>query len=185
MATRATVVVEIPTNEIGKIYSFKTEATFKYPTQPTTIPSDKQYISIYNHFDGGEDSLGKELTTSYNTFKDVMENIICGGDMSYIGCPYHAMRGEDWEYTQPKFHETIPNRQEDYLYLFSKDGEWFVQSYANDELKQISNNSEKGNSSNLSINVSKITKEISSIKEQIENLQATVTRIEKLIPNSN
>ena len=61
MATRATIVLEIPEDRNGKGYIFNGGNVFKYSTPTTTIPEGVKYVSIYNHFDGGVDSLGKDL----------------------------------------------------------------------------------------------------------------------------
>lgn len=127
--TRSTIVVEIPEEMKGKTFSYKDKSNYKYETPDTTIPQDCNFTSIYVHTDGYvENGVGDYLVEECTTFKDVMEKVICGGESSCIGMPYTAARGEEWSRNKPKFHDEMPQIQEDYQYVFTKDGEWYAKA---------------------------------------------------------
>lgn len=121
MSTCATIVIEIPKNKKGKTYEFGLNDKFEFSTPNTVIPQDANYVSVYHHFDG--DILGKTLL-EYNDFDTIMSELICGGDMSFIGRPYHGWRNEDWKYVQPKFTEAKPEPFIYYTYYFNLDKKW-------------------------------------------------------------
>ena len=126
MATGSTIVVEVPSNKIGKTYQFPKEEN-EFETPSFTIPEGTKFIEVYHHFDGYPKGLGAELTKEHTDFDEIMTNVIAGGDMSAIGTPYHAWRNEEWEDVQPKCLEEIPNRREAYQYLFKAgDNRWYV-----------------------------------------------------------
>lgn len=133
--TTARIIVEIPDDMKGKTFSFKDGDSFKYKTPPTTIPMNCKYASIYSNSDGYiEDGLGDKLRYKYLTFVDIMENIICGGDCSFIGTPYLAWRNEPIERVGAKFTNDINEiHKENYNYLFKTDGKWYCQTNLNDE----------------------------------------------------
>jgi hypothetical protein len=134
MATRARIIAEIPNEMKGKTFSFKNDKDYKYRTPDTTIPNDAKYVSVYVHWDGYEDGVGKELLNDYTNFNDIMENIMCGGDCSCIGTPYHAWRNEDFDDTKPNFTRTLDDiYEEEYNYLFTVENKWYVKSDYNKE----------------------------------------------------
>ena len=104
-------------------------------------------VSVYHHWDGYPEWLGRILNTHYTTKSQVID-LIDGGDMSvcwtkerwtgnelapYVkeikeseeyGPQYYAQRGDD---CPPRLDESITefiNNGEEYGYIF-KDGEWF------------------------------------------------------------
>ena len=104
-------------------------------------------VSVYHHWDGYPQWLGRILNTHYTTKNQVID-LIDGGDMStcwtkerwtgnelapYVkeikeseeyGPQYYAQRGDD---CPPRLDESITefiNNGEEYGYIF-KDGEWF------------------------------------------------------------
>jgi len=104
-------------------------------------------VSVYHHWDGYPQWLGRILNTHYTTKSQVID-LIDGGDMSvcwtkerwtgnelapYVkeikeseeyGPQYYAQRGDD---CPPRLDESITefiNNGEEYGYIF-KDGEWF------------------------------------------------------------
>ena len=104
-------------------------------------------VSVYHHWDGYPQWLGRILNTHYTTKNQVID-LIDGGDMStcwtkerwtgkelapYVkeikeseeyGPQHYAQRGED---CPPRLDESITefiNNGEEYGYIF-KDGEWF------------------------------------------------------------
>jgi hypothetical protein len=188
MSTHATVVVQIPQEKRGNTYSYRSDHSLQYSTPPTTIPIDANYVSIYIHFDGYEDGLGKDLT-EYDTFQEVMEKVICGGDSSCIDSPYHGWRNEEWEHVKPKFSESIPNRTEEYQYLFTSSNKWHVRSYEDENFQQLAfdgnDDSTNIDATNISDTVHQITSTISSLKDQINSLQKTVDKLETIVDNDN
>ena len=93
---------------------------------------DGNFLSIYHHWDGYPDHLGKVLFDHYKTYGDVY-NYISGGDISSTeddGTPnYYKDMGEDPERVAPVTSrveaEVFRRAREccDYIYLF-KDGIW-------------------------------------------------------------
>jgi hypothetical protein len=128
--TNARIIVEIPNEMVGKTFSFKDNDVFKYKTPDTTIPDGYKYVSVYVHGDGYIDNgVGDDLVQNYTNFSGIMESIVCGGDGSSIGAPYHAWRGEDFEMTKPKFSNDLDKIQEgNYNYLFKTDGKWYCKT---------------------------------------------------------
>lgn len=130
MATRATIVLQIPTDKVGKTYLYP-EGGKNHPT--VTIPEGSKYVEVYHHWDGYPDWLGEKLINpdnGFNNFDTIMTRLIACGSMSCIGIPYHAKRGEDWENVKPVFTPDIPEVSEIYQYLFNTDeNKWYVRSY--------------------------------------------------------
>jgi len=99
--------------------------------------SDESVLSVYHHYDGYPEWLGRILKTHYNT-RDKVAELIDGGDMSscwtesrwddsadgtYGPEPYSA-RGED---CPPRHDETLEeylSNGEEYAYLFTRNAEW-------------------------------------------------------------
>jgi len=107
--------------------------------------SDGSILSVYHHWDGYPEWLGRILTTHYNT-KDKVTELIDGGDMSscwtnerwsgvneYGGqmkeetteyAPrYYSQRGEDCPPRLDAHWGDFINNGEEYGYIF-KNGEW-------------------------------------------------------------
>ncbi len=105
-------------------------------------------LSVYHHWDGYPEWLGRILTTHYNT-KDKVTELIDGGDMSSCwteghcddstdgnyGPEYYSKRGENC----PPRHDAdlceylLPDNSEEYAYVF-RSGEWVcynMHEYAN------------------------------------------------------
>jgi len=99
-------------------------------------------LSVYHHWDGYPEWLGKILTTHYNTRAKVAE-LIDGGDMSSCwtnerwtndlldrhreeyGPQYYSQRGEDLppRLDQDLCEFLLPDNSEEFAYLF-RNGEW-------------------------------------------------------------
>lgn len=125
MSTRSTIVLQIPTDRNGKTYKYKGGG--EHATPDTTIPSDAKYVEVYCHFDGYVEGVGKKLKDDYSKgFDDAMERLVCGGDMSSPGNPYHAVRGDEWERCCPMFYGSLPECSEEYEYIMGLDGVWRV-----------------------------------------------------------
>ena len=91
-------------------------------------------LSVYHHWDGYPEWLGRILTTHYNTRAKAAE-LIDGGDMSVCWNDnnepeYYSARGENC----PPRHDADLNEylcdSEEYSYIFTKQGVWVC--YAND-----------------------------------------------------
>ena len=91
-------------------------------------------LSVYHHWDGYPEWLGRILNTHYNTRAKAAE-LIDGGDMSVCWNDnnepeYYSARGENC----PPRHDADLNEylcdSEEYSYIFTKEGVWVC--YAND-----------------------------------------------------
>ena len=94
---------------------------------------DDSVLSVYHHWDGYPEWLGKQLMEHYNT-RDKVTELIDGGDMSVCltddGEPspqYYSLRGED---CPPRLDDSIfefikdKNNNEEYAYIWSLNNEW-------------------------------------------------------------
>ena len=101
--------------------------------------ADESILSVYHHWDGYPEWLGRILKTHYNG-KSLVSELIDGGDMSscwtderwddtgvegVYGPQYYSQRGED---TPPRLDSDLceyllPDNSEEYAYIF-RDGEW-------------------------------------------------------------
>lgn len=167
--TSARIIVEIPDTAKGEMFSFRDDYDFKYPTPSTVVPKECKYASVYNHLDGYiNKGLGDKLVNSYTNFKDIMEEIVCGGDCSYVGIPYHAMRNEDFSITHAKFTDTLDEIQsEDYNYLFKANGNWYVRERDSKEFIPLT----KGQNTNQHIinEIKAITLDITAKLSELES----------------
>ena len=100
--------------------------------------SDGSILSVYHHWDGYPEWLGRILTTHYNT-KDKVTELIDGGDMSSCwtdtvwgedrtdgqkyGPETYAARGENCPPRLDSHWGDFINNGEEYGYIF-KNGEW-------------------------------------------------------------
>lgn len=188
MATRATIVLEIPEDRNGREYKFEGGNVFKYSTPNTTIPEDVRYVSIYSHFDGGVDSLGTDLVMGGSGFDAIMSRIICGGSCSYPGSPYHGNRDEEWDGVKPKFSKELPEITQSYQYIYKTDNKWYVRSeydpkyleltcisevnyHIDDVIKKLKNDVEC-----LKYDV---INRIDSLMEELNKVSETVDKLEK------
>jgi len=110
-------------------------------------------LSVYHHWDGYPEWLGKILTTHYNTRSKVAE-LIDGGDMSSAwtnagfnnetiaqGPLYYSQRGYDCpsRLDQDLCEFLHPDNSEEYAYLF-RNGEWVcynMNQFDNTKLPEI------------------------------------------------
>ncbi len=93
---------------------------------------------IYCHWDGYPDNNGRILLENYTTSEQVAE-MLALGDMSSLEenineiTFYARDREEDLEKpTRFDSREDAKNNMEEYLYIFTKDGEWIVSDYGED-----------------------------------------------------
>ncbi len=100
--------------------------------------SDESVLSVYHHWDGYPEWLGRILNTHYNT-RDKVAELIDGGDMSSCwteerwdsetkvqkyGPQYYSQRGDD---CPPRHDANIYDYLadgEEYAYLYTLKGEW-------------------------------------------------------------
>ena len=100
---------------------------------------DNSVLSVYHHWDGYPEWLGRILTTHYNTREQVAD-LIDGGDMSSCwndtvwgedrtdgnkyGPEYYSARGESCPPSLMTMSEYLDKKNnEEYAYIF-RDGEW-------------------------------------------------------------
>ena len=93
--------------------------------------SDGLILSVYHHWDGYPEWLGRILTTHYNSLEQASE-LINGGDMSCCwqqradgtyGPRYYSRPGEDCFPRLDSHWGDFINNGEEYGYIF-KNGEW-------------------------------------------------------------
>ena len=89
--------------------------------------ADDSILSVYHHWDGYPEWLGRILKTHYNS-KEKVSELIDGGDMS--SCfgddkqpEYYSARGEDCPPRLDKSLSDFVNEGEEYGYVF-KNGKW-------------------------------------------------------------
>jgi hypothetical protein len=106
--------------------------------------ADGSILSVYHHWDGYPEWLGRILKTHYNT-KEKVEELIDGGDMSSCwtnmrwtkegaeeveeyGAEYYSGRGED---CPPRLDASLQEYLcdgEEYAYIFNRMNEWICYS---------------------------------------------------------
>jgi hypothetical protein len=100
--------------------------------------ADESVLSVYHHWDGYPEWLGRILKTHYNTYDKVAE-LIDGGDMSSCwtesrwdsetkaqeyGPQYYSQRGEDCPPRLDANKYDYLAEGEEYAYLYTLNGEW-------------------------------------------------------------
>ena len=100
---------------------------------------DNSVLSVYHHWDGYPEWLGRILNTHYNT-KDKVAELIDGGDMSSAwsekswgklredlsyGPEYYSARGEDCPPRLDVDMEEFFSDNEEYSYIF-RNGNWYA-----------------------------------------------------------
>jgi hypothetical protein len=109
-------------------------------------------LSVYHHWDGYPEWLGRILKTHYNSRDKVIE-LIDGGDMSSCwtedrwdseskvqeyGPQYYSQRGED---CPPRHDDSLNeylNNGEEYAYVYTRNNEWICYSlYETPEIVEI------------------------------------------------
>jgi hypothetical protein len=101
--------------------------------------SDDSILSVYHHYDGYPEWLGRILQTHYNTRESVSE-LIDGGDMSTCwtterwddakvrgyGPQYYSQRGED---CPPRLDSNVReyvDNGEEFAYIFNREDVWIA-----------------------------------------------------------
>lgn len=181
--TRATITVEIPEEMKGRTF-FPNNSEYEYVIPQTSIPFEgSNYVTVYCHLDGGVDTLGKDLSSQYNTFKNVMEKIICEGDCSYLGMSYRGWRGEAWVHTMPKFTENLPDIQEDWQYLLTKECKWYARSKYNKGYNDFVLISEDYDHSKETVTFPRET--LDNIIYQVENIEESLKSLKEYVKTLN
>jgi hypothetical protein len=102
---------------------------------------DDSILSVYHHWDGYPEWLGRILNTHYTTREQAAE-LIDGGDMS--SCwnddkqpEYYSARGEN---CPPRLDSNVIeylNEMEEYAYVYTRNGEWvcFKEQYGDTPTK--------------------------------------------------
>jgi hypothetical protein len=100
--------------------------------------SDESVLSVYHHWDGYPEWLGRILNTHYNT-RDKVAELIDGGDMSSCwteerwdsetkvqeyGPQYYSQRGDDCPPRHDANKYDYLADGEEYAYLYTLKGEW-------------------------------------------------------------
>ena len=91
---------------------------------------DNSVLSVYHHWDGYPEWLGRILKTHYNS-RDLATELIDGGDMSAAWgdenrAEYYSERGED---CPPRYDDDIfdflkKENNEEYAYVWTVNNEW-------------------------------------------------------------
>ena len=91
--------------------------------------SDGSILSVYHHWDGYPEWLGRILKTHYNT-KDKVSELIDGGDMSTCWDEnnqpeYYSARGEDCPpRLDANLQEYLTQGAEEFAYVYTQDEGW-------------------------------------------------------------
>ena len=147
MATRSTISLKVKRGDKGQTFHFDKNKLPKkvlgyddsYIDEIGDVKLEKDYLTIYHHWDGYPEGVGKTLIEKFNDYDSIL-NLLCGGDASSINsqniCQYCAWRGDKWNDelggVQPKQSNTEPSVTEEYAYLF-KDGKWFFKGWDDKE----------------------------------------------------
>ncbi len=90
--------------------------------------ADESVLSVYHHWDGYPEWLGRILRTHYNS-KELATELIDGGDMSTCwgedkAPEYYSARGEDCPPFLDASLEEYLFDGEEFAYLYTLEGEW-------------------------------------------------------------
>ena len=95
--------------------------------------ADESVLSVYHHWDGYPEWLGRILRTHYNS-KELATELIDGGDMSTCWTKndyetayypeYYSQRGEDCPPVLDASLEEYLSDGEEFAYLYTLEGEW-------------------------------------------------------------
>lgn len=105
--------------------------------------ADESVLSVYHHWDGYPEWLGRILHTHYNS-KELATELIDGGDMSTCwgedkAPEYYSARGEDCPPVLDASLEDYLSDNEEFAYLF-RDGEWVcynMHQFENDKSPEL------------------------------------------------
>ena len=115
--------------------------------------SDESILSVYHHWDGYPEWLGRMLKTHYNS-RDLASELIDGGDMSSCwsdkvwgkdrtdgqkyGPEYYSQRGEDCPPRYDETREKFLSYGEEFSYIFTSAG-WvcYDMNEFNDKLPEL------------------------------------------------
>lgn len=133
MSTNSRIYLKLRESDKGSVVKASTvyinvsENNFETPS----VKLDGDYISVYCHWDGYINGVGKALFKYHNTYNHVL-NMLLFGYLSYVDkgiSAYYAWRGEkieSWEAVKPNITNDT-NLSESYDYLFDCDtNKWYV-----------------------------------------------------------
>lgn len=148
MATRANIIIKVPSEYIGKSITFdptklhtivghgeiiegKWQGIQHECKQRKPMLITKRYLSIYNHYDGYPSELGKRLLTHYNDLDKAL-NLLSGGWICGLYDKYYHAAADDtgWGHTSLTAEQSgmNPGLQNAWAYLWN-DGEWYVTTW--------------------------------------------------------
>lgn len=143
MSTHARIYLELKQEDKGRTIKFdrnklpygkECDKCFKYEPKELTIPEDMNFISVYVHFDGYYNGVGKTLLKNFKDY-DTILNLMCLGEISALESDYglcgdnqypkavkayNAMYGEERVVRFTK--DYTPD--ELYNYVFTKENKW-------------------------------------------------------------
>lgn len=124
MSTRATIILKVKPEDIGRTLTHKG----KKGVFETTIT--KKYLVKYNHWDGYPSGLGATLKENYKDYEKVLE-LMSGGHSSSIFSDWVDYyidweRDEKWESNKPAQanRPILPIGWTEYAYKF-ENGKWY------------------------------------------------------------
>ena len=115
---------------------------------------DGSVLSVYHHYDGYPEWLGRILKTHYNA-RSLAEELIDGGDMTscwtderwddsgvkgVYGPQYYSQRGENCPPFLDDSLEDYLSEGEEYAYLYTLEGEWVcynMHQFENDKAPEL------------------------------------------------
>lgn len=144
MSTNSRIFLKLKEEDKGKIK--KAEKTLidinECNHETPSVKLDGDYISIYCHWDGYVEGVGKALLKYHNTYDHIL-NMLLFGDLSYVEKSikaYYAWRGnriERWDIVQPKLTNNT-ELYESYNYLFDYEtNKWYVSKGKENNFKEL------------------------------------------------
>lgn len=127
MATHSSIIIEYKGSYKAIPFYDKSKKFIK--------PHNTNYMSIYCHYDGFVDGVGRKLYNQYNTKQKVLD-LISGGNMSCIDdrltdCEFYSDCGYnyEWKYNKPICFQSLEKYMSDnvwisYIYVFGSDNVW-------------------------------------------------------------
>jgi len=142
MATRSTISLKVSDSDKAMVFHFDKDrlpysltCENRYSDKVCDVIIKKDYLTIYHHWDGYPEGVGKTLLNKFNDYDSIL-NLLCGGDAYSINgeqiIQECAGMGEEWKDVEPKQSDTEPSVTEEFAYLF-KDGKWFFKGYEAEE----------------------------------------------------
>lgn len=149
MSTRSKISIKIKKEDIGRTIKFDKRklpcyldgwGNEKSREKSKEVTLEKDYLSVYCHFDGYPSCVGAVLKERFNDY-DTILNLLAGGSISYIefdGVKHYANRiGEKWQYIKPTQNDEVEySWTYDYGYVF-EGGKWYVGYVEDDKINNL------------------------------------------------